>query len=798
MKSFDGYLKKKLGDSYVLLAGGGHKAESSLSVNYALSAGNADTLDGYHEVNFFRYRGPLYQNHDYNANTLKIGEYIFRSSAYGSVGTGASHANVLNENSTIQVFQWLQMSATAWSDSMSYRLSWGGETSSNRPNGWSPWITFLSSSNYTGYVNPKATSKTIWGQTYIDASGNFQNVSGNLDISNYDILGYGGARVIQNLSGNLGINPLYNVGIGTTSPQYKLDVNGTGKFNQVHIYDGTNALLYLKTASSDAYAYLAAYNTGGTYGADIVLHSGSAMVLGAGESAEAMYSNNIDSLRGNENLYLTADNSVKIFTNCDSIENRRHIATFSNDGYAYFHSYIHIGGHEKNASSPTYVWGSNSSDSYLRSYQTSSLSVGYASSAGIATVWKRTWERNNNCAIDIPSSETRVYMADSSTANKPCNGAGFIIGHGWDWGYGGAMIYQDFDGNDGGRLYTNSRQCNGSWQGWHKIAFSGEPQPANGGTATNLSGGYVNVRSNSYYGSGYGVNMNNSDIIGVNSIYTANLSDSWDESFHWARSNGNWDTFRMADGTAYFTSNSGAEKDEASICSATTNLYAIYANRLHGGNNNNLWLQSANNIYITPSSTSTNGNNCFVFSSNCFQIRGGTTGTMNYSTSAPRIVFSENGTQAVGICYTDWDAYRPSKGLKVMDTNNDDIGNVWLEVQGCVYASHFYENSDIRYKRILKNLLINSNIIANLPLFDFEWIENNTIGTGTSAQAVQEILPNIVSGTDKLTLDYGVLGTIAGITACKELVTQKSEIEQLKEKVKQLEDKLLNYKNNLL
>lgn len=118
-----------------------------------------------------------------------------------------------------------------------------------------------------------------------------------------------------------------------------------------------------------------------------------------------------------------------------------------------------------------------------------------------------------------------------------------------------------------------------------------------------------------------------------------------------------------------------------------------------------------------------------------------------------------------------------------------------VDASGNILASHFYENSDIRYKRILKNLLINSNTIANLPLFDFEWIENNTIGTGTSAQAVQKILPNIVSGNEKLTLDYGVLGTIAGITACKELVMQKSELQQLKEKVKQLEDKLRKYEN---
>ena len=127
--------------------------------------------------------------------------------------------------------------------------------------------------------------------------------------------------------------------------------------------------------------------------------------------------------------------------------------------------------------------------------------------------------------------------------------------------------------------------------------------------------------------------------------------------------------------------------------------------------------------------------------------------------------------------------------------NNNYLGQIVFTSDGEVYAAHFYENSDIRYKKILKNLSINSNTIANLPLFDFEWIENNTIGTGTSAQAVQQILPNLVSGTDKLTLDYGVLGTIAGITACKELVTQKSELQQLKEKVKQLEDKLRKYEN---
>ena len=136
-------------------------------------------------------------------------------------------------------------------------------------------------------------------------------------------------------------------------------------------------------------------------------------------------------------------------------------------------------------------------------------------------------------------------------------------------------------------------------------------------------------------------------------------------------------------------------------------------------------------------------------------------------------------------------------GYNYNNANTNYPPQVYFDNVGQVYARHFFEISDIRYKKILRNLSINSNTIATLPLFDFEWIENNAIGTGTSAQAVQQILPNLVSGTDKLTLDYGVLGTIAGITACKELVIQKSELQQLKEKVKQLEDKLRKYENTL-
>ena len=69
-----------------------------------------------------------------------------------------------------------------------------------------------------------------------------------------------------------------------------------------------------------------------------------------------------------------------------------------------------------------------------------------------------------------------------------------------------------------------------------------------------------------------------------------------------------------------------------------------------------------------------------------------TNNNMNYNTSNPRIVFSESGSQAVGLVYTDYDSYRASKGLKVMDVDNDDTGNVWFEVQGYNYSSGYVKN----------------------------------------------------------------------------------------------------------
>ncbi len=81
--------------------------------------------------------------------------------------------------------------------------------------------------------------------------------------------------------------------------------------------------------------------------------------------------------------------------------------------------------------------------------------------------------------------------------------------------------------------------------------------PLSGGTMT----GQLGLVSNAYRGASpysYGLNCNNSDIIGINSLYMNDESDGWDEGIEFYRGDtGGWDSLRAYRGTWYFYSNNG-------------------------------------------------------------------------------------------------------------------------------------------------------------------------------------------------------------------------------------------------
>lgn len=66
----------------------------------------------------------------------------------------------------------------------------------------------------------------------------------------------------------------------------------------------------------------------------------------------------------------------------------------------------------------------------------------------------------------------------------------------------------------------------------------------------------LTMANDRYYGFGqWGINMRNSDIIGVNSIYTNDVSETPTEAILFFRSNGNYDGIRAVNGVLYFSNN---------------------------------------------------------------------------------------------------------------------------------------------------------------------------------------------------------------------------------------------------
>mgnify|MGYP002672067527 CR=1 FL=1 len=133
----------------------------------------------------------------------------------------------------------------------------------------------------------------------------------------------------------------------------------------------------------------------------------------------------------------------------------------------------------------------------------------------------------------------------------------------------------------------------------------------------------------------------------------------------------------------------GASANENLYLTADANVF-LYSNCDTIGNRRYVVFDTSRNFYPDADSSGSIGvsnkrwNNGYF---NYLNIRGNCSADMAYSTTNPKIIFSDgNGAQAVGIVYTDTDVYRPTKGLKIMDVNNDDAGNVWFEVQGDIWT----------------------------------------------------------------------------------------------------------------
>lgn len=211
-----------------ITVGGTTKSVSNISVNYASSAGNADTVDGYHESSFFRYRGGY---DDASVTKDGIGLYGWSHTNNGHNNFHESYGDIIN----IQGFStWRTRFDIGTSGRI--RIMHGINTTTATQVGYLAYLH-----DNVASATKLRTPRTIWGQSF-DGTG---NVDGTLTITNsgsddphiisterkwfhivskYKLVLYAGE---YNSSQRDAINilPNHNVGIGV-DPSYKLHVKG--------------------------------------------------------------------------------------------------------------------------------------------------------------------------------------------------------------------------------------------------------------------------------------------------------------------------------------------------------------------------------------------------------------------------------------------------------------------------------------------------------------------------------------------------------------------------------------------
>ena len=303
---------------------------------------DADTLDGYHENSFLRYRGTT--STDQEATLWdQIGIKTYLDTLPDGLTGVYSYGSVISlpgNGSRFEIY------ASHWSSSgngLYYRSGWNSDKKS--------WLKFIDSSNIgsqtVASANKLTTARKIWGQSFdgtADISGNMSSV---------------GQITFSALSGTNG-----------------------------------RALLYQQMADNDFFRIY----VGGTES-----NSGYVEIATADDGNEPIY----------VRQYTGVFSSVK-----------RTLTLLDANGYTHFPSYINIGGNENNNSSPDRVWGSNSSDSYLRSYRTSALRVSYASSAGNADTIDNIhstgflrWKGMQNIGNNAPFQAVVDIIKDTSKLN---------------------------------------------------------------------------------------------------------------------------------------------------------------------------------------------------------------------------------------------------------------------------------------------------------------------------------------------------------------------------------------------
>ena len=404
---------------------GPYDGSAAKNINITPSSIGAATSDHNHDSRYVRY---------YTVTTLDCNNLAVGLTAAGVSATNAAHTNHSAFLYISDVGTPFQLQIPDFSIPYIYKRYYHSGT-------WSEWFKLNAGyADSAGSATKLQTARSIWGQSFDGTA----DVNGTIYINNNNS-SEGAIRLNNNINSNARISAIDSQVIFNTDAAIRF--GGTSWDWNVWAglkYTHSNKTIYLGIADNSIFnanstqsggslrfpgisnVYATTFNgslSGNASTATILQttrtlwgqsFNGSNNVSGNMSGVGQISFSNLSGTNGRALLYQqmadddffriyvggTASNSgyVEIATADDGSEPiyvRQYTGVFSSvvrtltlldaNGYTHFPSYINIGGNENNNSSPDRVWGSNGSDSYLRSYRTSALRVSYANSADTAT-----------------------------------------------------------------------------------------------------------------------------------------------------------------------------------------------------------------------------------------------------------------------------------------------------------------------------------------------------------------------------------------------------------------------------